>query len=180
VISLTKWDEPVIKVGLSGDYHDEDVEFLNDLAREFNSLSTTTKIQVQEGMEYQPVELILLPESFVSSMRFEGHGADLVDVGPDGTQHVYLRSENPPHAPYPQKRYYISNDIPGSRNYTIKRAFLDAMGFGGYSDEEGSFFSSKNSESTNLTTMDRAVIILMYELPFRQNDTIDVVNKYLH
>jgi hypothetical protein len=173
---LQKWDEPTVKVGITGDFDDTDISVLEAFAQEFNGYSLT-KIRIQPGLDLQPVELVLAPESVVRSMDLDGYQGGCQN---ENGSHVYYRFNYPPHSLYLQKRYYISDDIPASRNFSLQSALLHGMGFVGDSDDPRSFFSQYNYVSTILTENDNMTIIIMYSTGISSDDTIDEVKQYIH
>lgn len=172
---LTKWDIPVVKVGVTGEYSAADQAFLKEFSRTFNDLSPT-KIQYYWGFENEPVELVILPESSIRDLHLTGSGDNRHHV----THQLLYKTMVPPYGLYLQKRYYINKDVTESRNYSLQRALLDGLGFPGQSEETDSFFNKYNDVSTTLNEDDTIIIRMMYEMDIHAGDMVTRVNTFLH
>jgi|GEM_PF-5459508 len=173
---LTKFDTPIVKVGVSGEYSAADRIFLTNFSALFNSISPT-KIQYYWGFENEPVELIILPEQALKDIDPLGEFGENRNL--TSRQVLFSCTFIDPGA-YLQKRYYINKDAEMSRNYSLQRALLDALGFPGESDEPASFFNKDNDVSTALTEDDTTIIWMMYGLDIHENDTEARVKTFLH
>ncbi|MHB8163511.1 MAG: hypothetical protein ACYDDV_04070 [Methanoregula sp.] len=169
---LIKWDNPVVKIGISGSYRDADYTIIEDLIQDFNKRSSTTHATLYRD-ENQPVTIILVPESFLDQVTTDHntlHPTDIILRSNLTGQVLLIRKPVLDQAIY-KERIYVNADSGEFRNYSIMRGVLLGLGFPGYSEYRDSIFYPETDTLATLSPGDWRAVEMMYNMDFKRNDT---------
>jgi hypothetical protein len=170
--SLLKWDDPVVKIGISGNYRDSDYQMVDRFFEDFNQRSATTRATLYRD-DNQPVTIILVPESFldqVTNDRNTLHPTDII-LRSNMTGQVLLIHKPIMDQIIYKERIYVNTNSGEFRNYSIMRAVLLGLGFPGYSEYRDSIFYPETDTLATLSPGDWRAVEMMYNMDFKRNET---------
>jgi len=172
---LKRWDKPVIKVGIAGDYTREDIDTLNNFIMQFNNVSATAKITPVYESENQELTIRYVPPSYFRAV--DESSTNLISRSPDGRINFVDQTNNLTWSP--KNTVYLDSEITGDRReYWLLRGLLFDLGFQGTAGNPDSFFYYA-PVTTNLTDMDWAAINMMYSRKFSAGDDLNSVRSIL-
>ncbi|PKL69199.1 MAG: hypothetical protein CVV30_06375 [Methanomicrobiales archaeon HGW-Methanomicrobiales-1] len=169
---LMKWDDPVVKMGISGSYRDTDYQMIDNFFQDFNKHSAITHATLYQD-DNQPVTIILVSESFLDQVTNDRdilHPTDFILHSNLTGQTLLIRKPILGSSIY-KERIYINADSGEFRNYSIMRGVLLGLGFPGYSENKDSIFYPETDTATRLSISDWRAVEMMYNMDFKRNDT---------
>jgi len=178
---LTKWDVPVVKIGIAGDYRKADYKTMENFIEQFNQISSSTHGTLYRD-DNQPITILLVPESLLKQIVFDQdaqHPIDAIMQNPS-TGDILLLHRTINDEMFYKERIYINSESGEYREFAILRGTLMALGFPGYSEETDSiFYPAATNNLTELSSHDWVAVSMMYNMGFERNETISQANSKL-
>jgi len=166
---LARWDQPLIKIGITGDYTPEDIATLNTFANRFNNVSETSSMTPVYRDGNQLITIHFVPPSYFDAVQ----ESSVNKIYRDAETGEILFVDQTDYNPYVSRdNIYINAQESGSeRNYELLRGLLYDIGFEGYTGDPQSIFYY-DARSANMSRMDWNVVGLMYSRKFYHGETI--------
>ena len=162
-----------IQIYLKGESTPDDVTFITKFGEKYNEITQTETfhdpVRILTSDQPYSIQIGFYPPDYLKSIDEGIIRYKYVD--PDTGDSLYIVTTG--------YQYYINSNLAdGERNHFIMRAILDYFGFTGETyDYSDSFFYANNEDGTNLSSLDKAAINVMYKpILYRGMSIEDVKN----